>query len=172
MEETNLQKKIIQLENRINELESRYIYITANIKKKQSDQSIEVVVPAWNGKIHKLENFFNLKKIIFVNNQLSLHYIPEILYCPSVIEITFRYEQNIFSKHNPKAQLNVKNNFPNLSKVTVENFYHYDLFLDFFDFLIENKITHVVFKNCRNIQKIISIQKHFAKNNYILEMIE
>ena len=86
------------------------------------------------------------------------------LYFPNVYELTFyRKTGGNFNSYTFKS-------LPNLKKVVFEQYENNPLTT--FDFIKNNKITHVVYNNCLNITQLDLIKNYFETNNLVLEVIK
>jgi hypothetical protein len=99
-----------------------------------------------------------------VQTQLDNMFNNTQLYFPNVIELVFyRKTGNNFNSYTFKS-------LPNLKKVVFEQ-YENNL-LTTFDFIKNNKITHVIYNNCLNIHQLDLIKNYFETNNLVLEVIK
>ena len=98
-----------------------------------------------------------------VQTQLDNMFNNTQLYFPNVSELTFyRKTGGNFNSYTFKS-------LPNLKKVVFEQYEN--TLLTTFDFIKINKITHVVYNNCLNINQLDLIKNYFETNNMVLEVI-
>jgi hypothetical protein len=231
-QDKQLSLKIVELESRIEELETKEIILGFDrqsfgkfIKIKTNVEQIDF--RPWNspnfkwyGNVWEFNNFIGLKKIIIDDNQFiydynpcqvktnidfklggcdinsvdrivssipingSSHYKPSFthsaqttvqtqldnmfdnpqIYLPNVKEIVF---------HNKSCRDFTSFKFrslPKLSKVVFEQYENNRI--NTFNFIKQNKITHVVYNNCLNIDELELIKNYFETNNFTLQIIK
>jgi hypothetical protein len=93
-----------------------------------------------------------------IDNMFDIHEI----YLPNVREITICSKSEL-----DIGQIKLRS-LPKLSKVVFEQYE--STLIETFNFIKENKITHVVYNNCSNIAELELIKNYFQTNNYKLEI--
>ena len=105
-----------------------------------------------------------MQTITSAQTQLDNMFNNTQLYFPNVSELTFyKKTGGDFNSYTFKS-------LPNLKKVVFEQYEN--TLLTTFDFIKNNKITHVVYNNCLNINQLDLIKNYFETNNLVLEVIK
>jgi hypothetical protein len=105
-----------------------------------------------------------IQTITTAQTQLDNMFNNTQLYFPNVSELVF------YRKTGSNFNSYIFKSLPNLKKVVFEQYEN--MILTTFDFIKNNKITHVVYNNCLNISQLDLIKNYFETNNLILEVIK
>ncbi len=107
---------------------------------------------------------YNTNTTTSAQTQLDNMFNNTQLYFPNVKEIVFyRKSGTNFNGYTFKS-------LPNLKKVVFEQYENNQITT--FDFIKNNKITHVIYNNCLNINQLDLIKNYFETNNLVLEVIK